>query len=697
MRADRVGAKPEMCYSRTVVVDRRVLVVDDDPECSKAWAESLETAGYGVECVSDPESARSAVASGPFALYVVDLHLPEPVGIALIEEWLEADPRRRVVAVDDGSDPELRLRVAEAGVQVVIHKPVEAGTLLSALELAAEEAPPLVLPLERDARGLDLAGRWDAPLGDGGIVTVLGALYRRRFTGLLFVRKGDRKKILNLREGAPVLVRSNLLTETLGRRLVEERMISEAACEQALERKKASGQRLGEVLVALGHISTRNLDFALEQQARERMDDLFSWREGEFRAVADLREADTMPLSPPVRVLFDGLTRRETAEILGLIHPWRRHRVGRVEPDDPDFAGLASEAIEVLVGADGQSVEATLADGEDPVLAARALIAAFLLGRLPLFAPPSSPHPRSTPRGELLLGRGFAAAEGAEDGPVRPMALPAYPPPVEAEPPPPTDVRPPRGLSFGDKPKPSSSDDLVAQVKPSASPAPAEADGAEVDIEEGIEISAAGTVDLGGEALVFERARERHDAVVRASLRERLGLPEGAVTAEEVEAAYRAAHERLSIEMAEARVASGRCAQLTEAAEVALADARAELLHADTERRSRPAAPPAPFAWREALAAYEEGLAAQARGEAEVARAAFMRAADLDPDIEAYRQLAHPAPDGLPALREKARAAEPGTPEADDAWTAILALDPDDPEALRRRSPQEKGSSLWRW
>lgn len=691
MRPDRVGAKPEMCYSRSVAVDRRVLVVDDDPACSKAWSEALESAGYAVECASDPNSAREAALSRPFELYVVDLRLPEPVGVELIEEWLRAAPERRVVAVDEGADPDGRLRLLEAGVRVVAHKPLEPAALLSALELAIEDELPPALPLEREAQVLNLSGRWDGALGEGGAVAVLAALYRRKFTGLVFLRKGERKKILNVREGAPVLVRSNVLTETLGRRLVEERMVSEAACEQALERKRGSGQRIGEILVALGHLSAKNLDFALERQARERLDDLFSWRDGEFRAVEDAREVDVMPLGEPARILFDGLGRRETAEVLGLLHAWRRHRLGTVDPEDTEFDGLSEKAKRLLRQASGSALEAALTEGDDPVLAARALTTAFLLGGLPLLAPPASPRPRSTPQGELLLGRGMPISEGLDDGP-RPLALPAYPPPVE-EPALPTEVRPPRGLSFGDTPKSSPSEDLVeetdVEVPPTASPDPVE--------DESIEISAAGTVDLGGEALVYERARERHDAVVRVSIRERLGLPEGRVTPEEVETAFQAARERLTAEMAEARVASGRCAQLAEAAEVALGDARAELLHPDTERRSRPPQEPAPFPWREALEAFEEGLSAQTRGEADEARAAFARAADLDPTIETYRDLARPSPEALSELRARARAAEPGTREADEAWSAILAIDPDDAEALRRRSSPEKGGSLWRW
>ena len=50
---------------------------------------------------------------------------------------------------------------------------------------------------------------------------------------------GDRvKKIVYFRDGFPKSVKSNLLSECLGRVMVRERMISEDECEESLKRMR---------------------------------------------------------------------------------------------------------------------------------------------------------------------------------------------------------------------------------------------------------------------------------------------------------------------------------------------------------------------------------------------------------------------------------------------------------------------------
>src|SRR5262249_37523871 len=93
---------------------------------------------------------------------------------------------------------------------------------------------------------------------------LLGGLFAGRVTGQLLLKKGSVKKIVYLRQGIPVFVKSNLVTECLGRVMVAEKLISEEECTRSLERKKASGKRQGEVLVEMGSISPHNLEFALE-------------------------------------------------------------------------------------------------------------------------------------------------------------------------------------------------------------------------------------------------------------------------------------------------------------------------------------------------------------------------------------------------------------------------------------------------
>src|SRR5690606_24439892 len=88
---------------------------------------------------------------------------------------------------------------------------------------------------------------------------VLSQLYRWRATGALLLKHERVKKIVYLKDGYPIFVKSNLLSECLGRVLVRERMITEAECEESLEAMKKRKRQQGTMLIEMGIISPHNL------------------------------------------------------------------------------------------------------------------------------------------------------------------------------------------------------------------------------------------------------------------------------------------------------------------------------------------------------------------------------------------------------------------------------------------------------
>lgn len=112
---------------------------------------------------------------------------------------------------------------------------------------------------------------------------LLAELDRNKRTGALLLRRNKIKKIVYFREGTPHSIKSNLLSECLGRLLVRERFISEAEYQESLKRMMATGRREGEVLVEMGCISQQNLQYALALQMRAKLLEVFSWRSGEYQ------------------------------------------------------------------------------------------------------------------------------------------------------------------------------------------------------------------------------------------------------------------------------------------------------------------------------------------------------------------------------------------------------------------------------
>jgi curved DNA-binding protein CbpA len=112
---------------------------------------------------------------------------------------------------------------------------------------------------------------------------VLSQLYRWRATGALLLRHDRVKKIVYLKEGYPIFVKSNLLSECLGRVLVREKIITEAECEQSLEKMKGGQRQQGTMLIEMGCISPHNLVYGLQMQLELKLFEVFGWGEGDYQ------------------------------------------------------------------------------------------------------------------------------------------------------------------------------------------------------------------------------------------------------------------------------------------------------------------------------------------------------------------------------------------------------------------------------
>ena len=67
----------------------RVLVADDEPSIRFVLREALEDAGHEVVDVDTGEAAWEALASGGFAIAFLDIRMPGPSGLELLDRVLE--------------------------------------------------------------------------------------------------------------------------------------------------------------------------------------------------------------------------------------------------------------------------------------------------------------------------------------------------------------------------------------------------------------------------------------------------------------------------------------------------------------------------------------------------------------------------------------------------------------------------------
>jgi len=372
-----------------------VLVVDDDRAIQRLVADALTQQGFSVTVERDGEWALKAFEMKDFDAVVLDLLLPLVNGYEVARKIraMEKGKTTPIVMISGVYKNELHQReaVEHYGAFAFLEKPFKLSALQDTLRAALKDrypapTPPAAAPsigeaLEEATRSEQLAAdeakeevklverttRAPEPgtasvRGDFAakpVPEVLAELHRWKAKGALLCRRGTVKKIIYLREGVPQFVKSNLLSECLGRVMVRERLLSQADCEESLRRMKASKRQQGTVLIEMGVISPNNLAHALNLQQRVKLFEVFGWANGQyhFSPQKDL---------PPETVSLDMTAAAIVAE--GVKRAYDRDRVRAalgpadqmfVHPtEDPLYAlqglGLGEEELLVLQAVDGR-------------------------------------------------------------------------------------------------------------------------------------------------------------------------------------------------------------------------------------------------------------------------------------------------------------------------------------------------------
>ena len=320
----------------------KVLIVDDDRSIRELLSEHLEGAGFEVGTSKDGKAALEELDRTEYDLLLLDVLIPHVNGFAVVDE-LSQDPKKSQIPTILFSG--LYKSSQQAGEvakypQVVgfLDKPLEMPKLLElvrryasqgepepAQEAPAEEevatsAPPTSSAPAEDyvdnavQSGLfriqDVPGLIDAAtkkevaeveesarsdfrrknqplvlqgtLNTNALAEVFGKLYSEKATGGLLL-SGKIKKIVQFQDGNPVSVKSNLVSECLGQLLVRERIISQRELEASIRDMKSSGAKQGQVLMKMGSISQKNLDYGLALQFETKVLEPFGWEQGEYR------------------------------------------------------------------------------------------------------------------------------------------------------------------------------------------------------------------------------------------------------------------------------------------------------------------------------------------------------------------------------------------------------------------------------
>jgi DNA-binding NtrC family response regulator len=118
----------------------RILVVDDERLVAQTIGDVLTLGGHEVIYAGLDEDPSSVVVSQAYDLLLTDIFLPETSGWDLIRSSRQLRPELPVIAISGGGigiSADTALKLGDLfGAAVVLQKPVDAATLLEAVNTA---------------------------------------------------------------------------------------------------------------------------------------------------------------------------------------------------------------------------------------------------------------------------------------------------------------------------------------------------------------------------------------------------------------------------------------------------------------------------------------------------------------------------------------------------------------------------------
>ncbi len=266
-----------------------ILCVDDDRNLCRILSEALGGEGYAVRSVFDGDHALAELREAPPDIVLLDLILPQKDGFAVLEALraMEAPVCDTPVVLMTGCSPtpQDRDRAKSLGVVEFLTKPVPLRDLLAVVARYPGERKSNASRDDNPRPGARVVSRsagLSGSLKDLPLPALLHHLHGLRATGVLQLASGRKRKWIQLRDGYPRAVRSNLINECLGNFLVRGGKISQASFAESRRRIKP-GRLQGEVLVAMEILSEEEIAVALRAQADEKLFEAFSWKSGTYR------------------------------------------------------------------------------------------------------------------------------------------------------------------------------------------------------------------------------------------------------------------------------------------------------------------------------------------------------------------------------------------------------------------------------
>ncbi|MEN9855511.1 MAG: hypothetical protein RLZZ157_637, partial [Pseudomonadota bacterium] len=105
------------------IVDRRLLVMDDDAPLRNRLARALESRGFKVTTAGSVQEALGLVRADPPAFAVLDMRLDDGSGLTVVEEIHHQRPDARVIMLTGYGNIATAVAAVKAGAVDYLSKP----------------------------------------------------------------------------------------------------------------------------------------------------------------------------------------------------------------------------------------------------------------------------------------------------------------------------------------------------------------------------------------------------------------------------------------------------------------------------------------------------------------------------------------------------------------------------------------------
>ena len=122
-------------------VQKKVLVVDDDPDARKFMHDLLTDIGYEVVEEGNPTQVLRVVRKEKPDIITMDLKMPDVSGDQIVRALQHAKFEIPIVVISGQLEQRVLMRLLQMGLKRILKKPVELERLRQTLEEALQDTP----------------------------------------------------------------------------------------------------------------------------------------------------------------------------------------------------------------------------------------------------------------------------------------------------------------------------------------------------------------------------------------------------------------------------------------------------------------------------------------------------------------------------------------------------------------------------